>query len=71
MEAVMNNRLSKRKHRRRAVANIVRRIEEIQDFEFKYMMSIPDTKANEDRQEESEYAFSTLSEVVESLRDII
>ena len=66
----MDNRLRKRKNRRRAVAYIIRRLDEIQDFELEYCLSIPNTKANKVRLDESDFAFCSIFDIVESLKQL-
>ena len=64
----MGIRLKKRKCRRHAIKTIIRTLEQIRDLELEYYLSIPDTHANEERNDESGHAVDSLGEIIESLR---
>jgi hypothetical protein len=66
----MNTYFIKRKCRRRTINSIVRLLEQIQDYELMYYLSIPDTRANKERQDKSGYAVDELSAVIDSLRHL-
>ena len=66
----MNNSLSKRKNRKRAVLSVLRKLEQVYDMELAYYLSIPDTQPNEDRQIESGHAVDVLDDVLDSLRGL-
>jgi len=66
----MDNRFKKRRVRRRMVKAIIHTLGEILNMEVNYYLSIPDTKANEERNDDSAYTIDTLVEIIESLRNI-
>lgn len=67
----MSNYFRKRKNRRRAILQIVCKLDHICFVENEYLESIPDTLANEDRLIESEYLVNALVYASETLKHAI
>ena len=59
-----------RRSRRKAIKNIINRLEKILDAEEQYMMNIPENLSTSSRYESAEQAVEIMGEIIERLHDV-